>query len=167
VVIGSFRRDPGEVARARRMSAAALRSWGMDDEVPAIELAVSELVARAVRNGEGPAEMRLSATEGLIRLEVTDPSRREPAFGPGPEPSPWLAHGDDHGDDGLGHDGDGDGHDDNADERERRRGLGLWFVDEVADDWGVEHRPGATRVWLVRHRDGHRHPGVQPDCPTG
>jgi anti-sigma regulatory factor (Ser/Thr protein kinase) len=113
-VIGNFDRDPREVARARRMSAAALRSWGMDGDVPAIELAVSELVAHAVRDGDGPAEMRLSADGDTIRLEVTD----------------------------LG----------SGKSRDHRE-LGLWFVDEVADDWGIDRHPGRTRVWLVRHRD--------------
>jgi hypothetical protein len=106
------------VARARRLSADALRSWGMDSDVPAIELAVSELVAHAVRDGNGPAEMQLSAEGDTIRLEVTD-----------------LA-------------GDAGGIDE----------LGLWFVDEVADDWGVDRHPDRTRVWLVRHRNG-----VHPD----
>jgi hypothetical protein len=106
------------VARARRMSAAALRSWGLDADVPAIELAVSELVAHAVRDGDGPAEMRLSSDGDTIRLEVTD-------VGGGMDKS-----------------------------REPLQDLGLWFVDEVADDWGVDHHPGRTRVWLVRRRGG-------------
>jgi anti-sigma regulatory factor (Ser/Thr protein kinase) len=115
------------------MSAAALRSWGLDGDVPAIELAVSELVAHAVRDGDGPAEMRLSADGDTIRLEVTD-------VGGGVDKT-----------------------------REPHQDLGLWFVDEVADDWGVDRHPGRTRVWLVRRRgpDAHRpdgHPSpVHPD----
>ena len=111
------------------MSAAALRSWGLDGDVPAIELAVSELLAHAVRNGDGPAEMRLSADGETIRLEVTD-------VGGGAEKS-----------------------------REPVQDLGLWFVDEVADDWGVDHHPGRTRVWLVRRRapNGHHPDGHHPD----
>jgi anti-sigma regulatory factor (Ser/Thr protein kinase) len=101
------------------MSADALRAWGLDGDVPAIELAVSELVAHAVRDGDGPAEMRLSVDGETIRLEVTD-------VGGGAETS-REPHQD------LGE-------------------LGLWFVDEVADDWGVDQHPGRTRVWLVRRR---------------
>jgi hypothetical protein len=92
------------------MSADALRAWGLDGDVPAIELAVSELVAHAVRKGDGPAEMRL---------------------GGGAEKS-----------------------------REPQQDLGLWFVDEVADDWGVDQHPGRTRVWLVRRRGAN--PGSSP-----
>jgi anti-sigma regulatory factor (Ser/Thr protein kinase) len=143
-VIESFQRAPGEVARARRTTAAALRSWGFDGELPAIELAVSELVAHAVRGngadeaggpgaapaGDGQAEMRLSADGDTIRLEVIDPSGGIAALRRA-APSPG---------------------------RESRGGWGLWFVDEVADDWGVDHRPGRTRVWLVRHCS----PGTTP-----
>jgi anti-sigma regulatory factor (Ser/Thr protein kinase) len=132
------------VARARRMSAAALRSWGMDGDVPAIELAVSELVAHAVRDGDGPAEMRLSADGDTIRLEVTDLGGRSAKQTERTERT--ERNGERHGEKTL----------------EPRHELGLWFVDEVADDWGVDRRPGRTRVWLVRHRaDGHR-PDGQP-----
>jgi anti-sigma regulatory factor (Ser/Thr protein kinase) len=111
------------------MSAAALRSWGLDADVPAIELAVSELVAHAVRDGAGPAEMRLSVDGDTIRLEVTDVGR-------GMDKS-----------------------------REPLQDLGLWFVDEVADDWGVDHNPGRTRVWLVRRRGAN--PGPSPVKEAG
>jgi anti-sigma regulatory factor (Ser/Thr protein kinase) len=132
------------VARARRMCTAALRSWGMDGDVPAIELAVSELVAHAVRDGDGPAEMRLSADGDTIRLEVTDLGGRSA--------KQTERNGERNGEKIL----------------EPRHELGLWFVDEVADDWGVDRRPGRTRVWLVRRRaDGHRPDGqpsgVHPD----
>lgn len=112
------------------MTAAALRSWGMDDEVPAIELAVSELLAHAVRNGAGPADLRLSAEGDTIRLEVMHLG--DDVAAPRPE-------------------------------RGRQRDSGLWFVDEVADDWGVDDGPGATRVWLTRRCTRHPHPGVHPD----
>ena len=114
------------------MSAAALRSWGLDGDVPAIELAVSELVAHAVRDGDGPAEMRLSADGDTIRLEVTDVGG-----------------------------GRATGRDRSLDKsHEPIRELGLWFVDEVADDWGVDHHPGRTKVWLVRRRGSV--PGSKP-----
>ena len=104
---------------------------------------MTELVAHAVRGSgsgaagpaapdgpegpdgpdRGPAEMRLSADGDTIRLEVIDPGGGIAALRRA-VPSPG---------------------------RESRGGWGLWFVDEVADDWGVDHRPGLTRVWLVRH----------------
>lgn len=122
-MVGSFERGASEVARARRMSAAALRAWGLDSEVPAIELVVSELLAHAARGGDGHAELRLSAEADTVRLEVTH----------------------------LGGD---------AGEADQRSGL--WFVDEVADDWGVDRRPDGTRLWLVRRRADDPHPGLPP-----
>lgn len=134
MVVESYERAPSEVARARRTTAAALRSWGLDGDLPAIELAVSELVAHAVRgDGDGPAEMRLSADGDTIRLEVIDPGRGIGALRRA-APSPG---------------------------REARGGWGLWFVDEVADDWGVDDAPDRTRVWLVR-RCGPGRPAPRP-----
>ena len=119
-----FERDPREVSRARHMVGTALRSWDMEAELPAIELAVSELVSNALCHGRGEVHVRLSAARDRIRLEVADGGGGRPTLQP-PVP-PDRAFG----------------------------GWGLQFVDQLADDWGTEAGDGRTLVWMVRRRRG-------------
>lgn len=67
-----FARDDREIARARRVVTTALRSWGMDAEVPVLVLLASELVTNALVHGTGPVEVRLASDARRIRLEVID-----------------------------------------------------------------------------------------------
>ena len=115
----------------------ALRSWGLGEQAPALELAVSELVTNALVHGEGEIEVELTASGGDVRLEVADegsdvaaPVRREPVPGvPG--------------------------------------GWGLNVLDELSDEWGADAEPTRTRVWMVRRAsgtDGMAHPPGLPDA---
>jgi anti-sigma regulatory factor (Ser/Thr protein kinase) len=68
----SFGRDIGEVVRARRFVAAALGSWGLEAEAPALGLVAIELVGNAVLHGRGEIHLGLRHEDGRLRLEVTD-----------------------------------------------------------------------------------------------
>ena len=118
-VVGRFGRDATEVRRARTLVRSSLHSWGLADEAPAIELAVSELVTNALVHGRGDIEVRLGAGAGTVRLDVCDrggdtgePALRDAVAG-------------------------------------QRGGWGLRLLDELADAWGAEASPSETRVWMV------------------
>ncbi len=67
-----FAHDPKEIARARQMVRSQLEAWGLEDQPPALELAVSELATNAVVHGEGLIDVCIAISEGSVRLEVGD-----------------------------------------------------------------------------------------------
>ncbi|MGW4379947.1 SpoIIE family protein phosphatase [Kitasatospora sp. NPDC004531] len=73
-----LRRDPSEVARARKLSAAALAEWGLEEAAFVTELVVSELVTNAVRYGLPPIGLRLIRDGGTLICEVSDGSSTAP-----------------------------------------------------------------------------------------
>jgi anti-sigma regulatory factor (Ser/Thr protein kinase) len=68
----TFARDDREVARARHVVARKLRDWGMDAEVPVLQILVSELVTNALVHGHGRIGLRLATNGRRVRLEVAD-----------------------------------------------------------------------------------------------
>ncbi|MFF4620003.1 ATP-binding protein [Nonomuraea jabiensis] len=64
--------DLGSVCAARRLTREKLAGWGLDDQVEAAELLVSELVGNAVEHAYGPVRLSFSAEDGLLRCEVED-----------------------------------------------------------------------------------------------
>ena len=97
-----------------------MTSWGLPGEVPFLELAVSELVTNAIVHGHGEIEVCLSATDGIVRLDVVDA---------GGDEEPQVAR---------------------PDARNGRGGWGLLVVERMADSWGAEAGPAGTRVWMER-----------------
>ena len=79
--------DITSAARARRFVEEQCVAWGFGDVVDDAVLVVSELVTNAVIHGKSEAELRLVATDDILRVEVTD-------GGPTP-PDPQLAGADD------------------------------------------------------------------------
>ncbi|WP_404867790.1 SpoIIE family protein phosphatase [Kitasatospora griseola] len=73
-----LRRDPAEVARARKLAAAALAEWGLEEAAFVTELVVSELVTNAVRYGQPPIGLRLIRDRGTLICEVSDGSSTAP-----------------------------------------------------------------------------------------
>ncbi|MGW6895386.1 SpoIIE family protein phosphatase [Streptomyces sp. NBC_01727] len=63
--------EPQSAAAARRLVAARLTDWGLDDLTFSTELIASELVTNAVRYSTGPTELRLINDRALI-CEVSD-----------------------------------------------------------------------------------------------
>ena len=67
---------------ARYEVAGALAEWDWRERSPAAQLIVSELVTNAVEHAETEVEVVMTATESILRLQVTDggggtPVRRE------------------------------------------------------------------------------------------
>lgn len=69
--------DAGAAGRARKLAAAQLAAWGIEELSDTTELIVSELVTNAVRHGEGQVGLRLIRDRMLI-CEVTDESDTAP-----------------------------------------------------------------------------------------
>lgn len=103
-----------------------LRAWGLHEQVPALELGVSELVTNAVVHGEGTIEVRLAANASRVRLEVSDQGGRPVA--PRSRRPGDLAVG----------------------------GWGLRLVEREADRWGAADSPGRTLVWVEKRTDESR-----------
>jgi len=70
-------READVVPRSRRLAAAQLRAWGLDDLEYATSLVVSELVTNAVRYSDGPIGLRLIRDRALT-CEVSDTSSTSP-----------------------------------------------------------------------------------------
>jgi anti-sigma regulatory factor (Ser/Thr protein kinase) len=112
--------DDAQVGRARALIRTSLASWDLAGEIPSLELAVSELVTNAMVHGSGDIEVCVSATDGVVRLDVVDE---------GSGGSPHVA--------GPGEPG---GH----------GGWGLLVVERLADAWGAETGTAGTHVWMER-----------------
>ena len=66
--------EPSSASRARRMTADALRTWGLDHLVDAATLLVSEVVTNAVLHAGTDLELRVTRTADGARFEVRDGS---------------------------------------------------------------------------------------------
>ncbi|MEU1051772.1 ATP-binding protein [Streptomyces sp. NPDC005876] len=121
-----FTSTPRGARLARRLVSHRLADWGHPYPTPVNEtltLITAELAANAVRHGHVPGRdfhLRLSMTEDVVRVEVTD--TRGEAHPPPTAPAPDTTS---------------------------ESGRGLLLVTALADDWGVRPRraaPGKT-VW--------------------
>jgi anti-sigma regulatory factor (Ser/Thr protein kinase) len=73
----------GAPARARDFVASKLRTWGIDEAFPDVELLTSELVTNAIRHAEGDVEVSIDHSQGdCVRIEVRDLSERLPVMRP-------------------------------------------------------------------------------------
>jgi anti-sigma regulatory factor (Ser/Thr protein kinase) len=121
-----FARDTSEVRRARSLVRSSLTSWGLAPEIPALELAVSELVTNALVHGSGDIEVQLTTSDGVVRLAVAD------------------------------HGGGGRPHIDRRANEGEVGGWGLQVVQQLSDAWGTVSSPSETRVWMERSTGGSR-----------
>ncbi|WP_435223940.1 SpoIIE family protein phosphatase [Streptomyces sp. Tue6028] len=71
-------RVPEAVRHARRFTKRTLRSWGVDDEVDAVLLVVSELVTNALVHTGGQVRLDLTLINHRLRIAVADNSPRSP-----------------------------------------------------------------------------------------
>ncbi|MGY4983004.1 SpoIIE family protein phosphatase [Streptomyces sp. 900105755] len=65
------------VPTARHLAARQLREWGLEPLVTPVESIVSELVANAIRHGDGPSRLRL-IQHRVLTCEVSDTSTGRP-----------------------------------------------------------------------------------------
>lgn len=103
---------------ARRFVTGQLEAWDAGSVLDAVLLGVSEVVTNAVVHAHSRAELGLSLSEGVLRVEVRD-------FGPTPIPSarrPATA--------------------------EDTHGRGLMLVQAVTDRWGMSDEPEGKVVWF-------------------
>ncbi|MEU0569026.1 ATP-binding protein [Nonomuraea sp. NPDC005983] len=76
-----FAGKASSVPRARRITRSRLAAWGLGDRIEAAELLISELVTNALSHAHGPYRLTLSATDGLLRCEVSDADPTPPHLG--------------------------------------------------------------------------------------
>jgi len=117
VTLPSTEQAPGVARRVVRDAAAGWPSDVLDVAL----LLVSEAVTNAVRHGGGRIELRVTADEALVRLEVSDEGSPLPAPAPAPQ-ADALCDG----------------------------GRGLPLLDALTTQWGCAARPdgpGKT-VWM-------------------
>jgi anti-sigma regulatory factor (Ser/Thr protein kinase) len=69
---------PASAAAARAFTAETLGDWGCDRILDVAQLLVSELVTNVVLHAGTDALVELSLDEELLRIEVSDGSRRSP-----------------------------------------------------------------------------------------
>lgn len=75
-------------AQARRVVRDALASGLPDTTVDLAELLTSELVTNAIRHGSGPVTMRLSCSDGVLAISVSDDDPAMPFLQPDEPLSP-------------------------------------------------------------------------------
>jgi DNA-binding NarL/FixJ family response regulator len=80
-----FQPEPSSVPEAREFVRNLLREWGAEHLFDEASLIVTELAANAVLHARSPYDVRLTHTDGVLRIEVADGD-------PGtPEPQPFSA----------------------------------------------------------------------------
>jgi hypothetical protein len=72
--------EPTSAREARADVAKTLFSWGLGWYADEAELIISELIANAVRHGEGPAESRISYGGCYLHIEVHDDGPGRPVW---------------------------------------------------------------------------------------
>jgi anti-sigma regulatory factor (Ser/Thr protein kinase) len=106
------------VPAARRMVAAVLAGWDVQQDAEDVALLVTELVTNVIDHVGGEAALRLELvySEPWLRISVADGSSIRPVVKELSE--------------------------------ERPRGRGLRLIQAIADRWGSEDHEGGKRVWF-------------------
>lgn len=107
-------RDPTCSRIARRLLDEYTRDVLNDDERADARQIVSELANNSFVHGQGAIQLRVSLSGNRLRIELMDQGRRPDRIRIVPE------------------------------QRRRLRGRGLWIVEQLAGDWGVDR---AGQVW--------------------
>ena len=69
-----------QIKMARDVVAMQLQAWECDHLVEAARVLTSELVANAMMHGEGPIDVDVVRTDGVVRVAVTDQGAGNPAL---------------------------------------------------------------------------------------
>ena len=69
---------PASIASVRRFAVAACRSSGLFDLCDTVALLVSEVATNALVHGNGDVQVRVTSSEGVLLVEVSDESPRLP-----------------------------------------------------------------------------------------
>lgn len=122
---------------ARRLAADAAPAPMAPDQRAKLELAVTELVANAVRHSGSHEVIRLALTpkDGYFCVRVTD-------GGGGVVPAPGAMSS------------------------PPGAGFGLFLVERLTRRWGMTREHGKTRVWFeLDYEPNPPHAGEDADCP--
>lgn len=76
-VVEPLEDDTSAIRRARKMIGDQLWAWGLGRLIEDAELITSELVTNALRHGQHPLELRLTALPGRVRITVLDSNADE------------------------------------------------------------------------------------------
>jgi len=109
------------IPAARHWATRQLRTWGFEDLVNDLELAVGELVTNAVCHGEGPVDVVLAVLGDRLRVEAHDRGGGHPAIRAPATAGPDIG------------------------------GWGLRLVSQVADAWDAQVTDSLTIVWAERN----------------
>ena len=111
--------EPASVPQARRLACQFASEWITDDQAAKLGVAISEVVANAVRHSGSREEIRLALArkDGYLCVRVTD-------GGTGLVPRPGAMA------------------------PEPGAGFGLFLVEQMTRRWGVTREDGRTRVWF-------------------
>ena len=111
--------EAASVTEARRLAVDFASELCSGDQLPKLELAVSEIVGNAVRHGDSGDEIKFAMTpkDGYLCVQVTD-------SGQGFVPKPGAIAAEDDG------------------------GFGLFLVERLTRRWGVTREEARTRVWF-------------------
>lgn len=133
------------VVASRRLVAAALRSWNLENQVAAdAQLTVSELVTNAILHAGTPVGLTICRLGRGVRIEVSDGSDYIPVVG-APNPDDLLAN-------------------------RSMTGRGLALVASAADRWGADPLAGGGKmVWAElgtgQRRVASARPPAYPPMP--
>ena len=111
--------EPAAVTEARRLASDFAAPLCSGEQLPKLELAVSEIVGNAVRHGTSGEEIKFAMTpkDGYLCVQVTD-------SGQGFVPKPGAIAAEDDG------------------------GFGLFLVERLTRRWGITREEQRTRVWF-------------------
>ena len=111
--------EPGSVTDARRLAVDFAGGLCSSEQIPKLELAVSEVVGNAVRHGAQDEDIKFAMTpkDGYLCVQVTD-------SGQGFAPKPGAIAAEDDG------------------------GFGLFLVERLTRRWGMTREEQRTRVWF-------------------
>lgn len=111
--------EPASVTDARRLAIGYAAELCSGEQLPKLELAVSEIVGNAVRHGAPDEDIKFAMTpkDGYLCVQVTD-------SGQGFVPKPGAIAAEDDG------------------------GFGLFLVERLTRRWGVTREAERTRVWF-------------------
>ncbi|WP_328863033.1 ATP-binding protein [Streptomyces sp. NBC_00306] len=74
----TVRREPASVGRTRRLLAAQLNTWGLEELAETTQLLASELITNALLHAHGPIHVHMRVHAGVLRCEVEDADPKGP-----------------------------------------------------------------------------------------
>lgn len=117
---------PASASEARRLTTTALTEWGLAELVDTAQLLVSELVTNVVLHAHTEITFTLAVAETAMEAGVADREPRPPRVRHATPPSPdeegvaWLSS----------------------------HGRGMFLVDQLADEWGVQEFTDGKQIWF-------------------